>query len=291
MTHSCVQKARTAGGRRAKGRPRVRTAKIAHRTQRQDVNRHYTHLQATSSDDRRPSWSDPQDALPSPPRSRRQTGCRAPRRRISAVTLRRVRNGAAEVFLGSLDQYAAAYPTLQGPARAELDHRGAYCSHQRHKAITPRRRPRVPAKDDEQSRGQPVQRHSMARRPQRRRIPTQASAFAIAWREQRLFARCRAGGMHTLSRRSFAPPLRTDVSPSSVGASLAPVAVRGAGKRARAQFAYGALCRAPGVRERARGGRLGRGHVSDGRALFAAVVGPRCRLSSKRTAGAQRSVS
>ena len=48
MTHSCVQKARTAGGRRAKGRPRVRTAKIAHRTQRQDVNRDYTHLQATS---------------------------------------------------------------------------------------------------------------------------------------------------------------------------------------------------------------------------------------------------
>ena len=42
----------------------------------------------------------------------------APRRRILAITLPRVRNGAAEVFLGPLDQYAAAYPTLQGPARA-----------------------------------------------------------------------------------------------------------------------------------------------------------------------------
>src|SRR4051794_9407904 len=35
-------------GRRAKGRPRVSAAMIAHRTLRQDVNRDYTHQQATS---------------------------------------------------------------------------------------------------------------------------------------------------------------------------------------------------------------------------------------------------
>src|SRR4051794_41686841 len=35
-------------GRRARRRPRVSAAKIAHRTLRQDVNRDYTHLQATS---------------------------------------------------------------------------------------------------------------------------------------------------------------------------------------------------------------------------------------------------
>jgi DNA-binding transcriptional LysR family regulator len=41
----------------------------------------------------------------------------APRRRILAIALPGARNGAAEVFLGLLEEYAAAYPTLQGPAR------------------------------------------------------------------------------------------------------------------------------------------------------------------------------
>ena len=41
----------------------------------------------------------------------------APRRRILAIALPGVRTGASEVFLGLLEEYAAAYPTLQGPAR------------------------------------------------------------------------------------------------------------------------------------------------------------------------------
>ena len=153
MTHSRVQKARTAGGRRAKGRPRVRTAKIAHRTQRQDVNRGYTVVQATSR--RRPqavligpagralSPGSPTHTLfiaacaaagyeprivfrvndcemhqaivaagvgvgflprlalhPVHPGVVDKPVAGAPRRRILAITLPRVRNGAAEVFLG-----------------------------------------------------------------------------------------------------------------------------------------------------------------------------------------------
>jgi DNA-binding transcriptional LysR family regulator len=42
----------------------------------------------------------------------------APRRRILAITLPGARSGAADVFLRLLEQFAAAYPTLQRPARA-----------------------------------------------------------------------------------------------------------------------------------------------------------------------------
>jgi DNA-binding transcriptional LysR family regulator len=41
----------------------------------------------------------------------------APKRRILAVALPGVRPGAVEVFLELLEEFAAAYPTLQGPAR------------------------------------------------------------------------------------------------------------------------------------------------------------------------------
>jgi len=41
----------------------------------------------------------------------------APRRRILAIALPGVRSSAAEVFLGLLEEFAAAYPTLQEPAR------------------------------------------------------------------------------------------------------------------------------------------------------------------------------
>jgi DNA-binding transcriptional LysR family regulator len=41
----------------------------------------------------------------------------APSRRILAVALPGARTGASEVFLRLLEQYAAAYPTLTGPAR------------------------------------------------------------------------------------------------------------------------------------------------------------------------------
>jgi DNA-binding transcriptional LysR family regulator len=41
----------------------------------------------------------------------------APRRRILAVALPGVRSGATDAFLALLEQYAAAYPELQGPAR------------------------------------------------------------------------------------------------------------------------------------------------------------------------------
>jgi DNA-binding transcriptional LysR family regulator len=41
----------------------------------------------------------------------------APRRRILAIALPGVCSGAAEVFLGLLEEFAAAYPTLHGPAR------------------------------------------------------------------------------------------------------------------------------------------------------------------------------
>jgi DNA-binding transcriptional LysR family regulator len=41
----------------------------------------------------------------------------APRRRILAIALPGTPTGAAEVFLGLLEEFAAAYPTLQGPAR------------------------------------------------------------------------------------------------------------------------------------------------------------------------------
>ena len=222
MTHSRVQKARTAGGRRAKGRPRVRTAKIAHRTQRQDVNRHYTHLQATSSDDRRPSWSDPQDVLPpgprptrsssqhaprpatsrgsssgqqlrdapgarrsrrrrrvptatrpppSPPRSRRQTGCMgSPAADFGDhATPRSQRRSRA--LPRTPRSICGRLPTLQGPARAKLDHRGAYCSHQRHKAAQTTRS----CKDDQRKSHsdrealQPVHRHDMRARSEEAR--------------------------------------------------------------------------------------------------------------------------
>ena len=42
----------------------------------------------------------------------------APRRRILAVALPGARSGPSEVFLKLLEEYAAAYPTLKGPARA-----------------------------------------------------------------------------------------------------------------------------------------------------------------------------
>jgi DNA-binding transcriptional LysR family regulator len=148
----------------------VSAAKIAHRAQREDVIRSYTDVQATFSADRRPAWSDPQDALtprvPDPHALHRSmchgrlraedvfrvNDCEmhqalvaagvgvgflprlafhpvhpgvvvkpvagAPRRRILAITLPRLRNSAAEVFVEPLDQYVAAYPTLPGPARA-----------------------------------------------------------------------------------------------------------------------------------------------------------------------------
>jgi DNA-binding transcriptional LysR family regulator len=41
----------------------------------------------------------------------------APRRRILAIALPGARNSAAEVFLGLLEEFAAAYPTVQEPAR------------------------------------------------------------------------------------------------------------------------------------------------------------------------------
>jgi DNA-binding transcriptional LysR family regulator len=41
----------------------------------------------------------------------------APRRRILAIALPGVRSNAADVFLGLLGEFAAAYPTLQEPAR------------------------------------------------------------------------------------------------------------------------------------------------------------------------------
>jgi DNA-binding transcriptional LysR family regulator len=41
----------------------------------------------------------------------------APRRRILAIALPGVRSSAAEIFLGLLEEFAAAYPTLRGPAR------------------------------------------------------------------------------------------------------------------------------------------------------------------------------
>lgn len=42
----------------------------------------------------------------------------APNRRILAITLPGIRNNATQVFLELLEEYAAAYPTLQAPARA-----------------------------------------------------------------------------------------------------------------------------------------------------------------------------
>jgi DNA-binding transcriptional LysR family regulator len=41
----------------------------------------------------------------------------APGRRILAIALPTVRSSTAEIFLGLLEDFAAAYPTLQGPAR------------------------------------------------------------------------------------------------------------------------------------------------------------------------------
>jgi DNA-binding transcriptional LysR family regulator len=41
----------------------------------------------------------------------------APRRRILAIALRGVRSSATEIFLGILEEFAAAYPTLRRPAR------------------------------------------------------------------------------------------------------------------------------------------------------------------------------
>jgi hypothetical protein len=41
----------------------------------------------------------------------------APRRRILAIALPGARSNATEVFLGLLEESAAAYPTLRGPAR------------------------------------------------------------------------------------------------------------------------------------------------------------------------------